>query len=193
MCMDKKVIDLILKKQLSDDLTLELEKSLAERIGRYLDVKPHEITPHTHFAVPSAECTLLFRDGHFYGCIALCQAVTEALVKFMCKKNGWKPSNNYEENIETLFKRKFLSADLKLDLMEIWKRRDDYHHLNPSIVTDRSLLEELARVKAKTLSKIEGDVFDCSYLEGKLIPKYLQYWETEPGGAYVSVFLKIRP
>ena len=66
----------------TDSIKQEFEHTLQERVERYLQVKPHEIIANTPFAVPSAECRFLFRDGHFYACIALVQAVTEAIVQY---------------------------------------------------------------------------------------------------------------
>ncbi len=181
-------------EQLRSDLRQEFDRSLGGRIERYLQVEPHQITAWTHFAQPSAEATLLFRDGHFYGCVALCQAVVESLVKFMCLKNSWKPSNNYEENVEKLRNRNFISENLQLDLKEIWKNRDDYHHLNPSISTDQTFLEELAKGKAKLLVKIEAEIFYFSHSnDGAFIFKYPQYWKKSEEDTHVQAFLKIRP
>ena len=72
----------ILQKQVEDYMREEFEGTLSERVVRYIQVKPHEIISNTHFSAPSSECSLLFRDGHFYGCIALVQAVAEALTHF---------------------------------------------------------------------------------------------------------------
>ena len=85
------------------------------------------------------------RDGHFYGCTALTQAVVEALVRFMCESNGWRASKQFEKNVETLSKRKFIKAELKKSLLEIWTQRNDYHHLNPNIERDWRKLEKLAK------------------------------------------------
>ena len=82
------MVDIINEKQLEDDLRQEFEQTIKDRIRRYLSVKPHGIIPNAKFAVASSECSLLFRDGHFYGCIALSQAVAEALVKYICEKNS---------------------------------------------------------------------------------------------------------
>ena len=84
--------DIFNEKQLEDSLRQEFEQTIKSRIQRYLSVKPYGIIPNTKFAVASSECSLLFRDGHFYGCIALSQAVSEALVKYICEKNGWSPA-----------------------------------------------------------------------------------------------------
>ena len=85
-----------------DGIRQEFDQTLSARVERYLKVRPHGIIPLTEFAPVSAECALLFRDGHFYGSIALSQAVAEAIVKFLCQKNGWKPKKSFEKNIAKL-------------------------------------------------------------------------------------------
>ena len=104
-----KDLDFQLTKQKIRD---EFELTLKEKVERLLKVKPHEITASTHFAAVSHETALLFRDGHYYGCISLTQAVAEALVKFMCQRNQFKAGKDYESNVEKLFERKFINGKL---------------------------------------------------------------------------------
>ena len=51
--------------QTADSIKQEFEQTLAERVERHLQVKPHEIIPNAPFAAPSAECSLLFRDWYY--------------------------------------------------------------------------------------------------------------------------------
>jgi len=168
---------LLQRKQIEDSIRQNMEQTLQDRVTRYLQVRQHWIMPGTHFAAPSAECTLLFRDGHFYGCIALTQAVAEALVKFLCEKNRWKPDNKFENNVNKLFKRKFISPELKDALEKIWDNRDDYHHLNKNIAKDRYELENIAREKIRLLSEVEREVFACDVIDGKIRPRKTKYWK----------------
>ena len=115
----------------------------------YLKVKPHDVIPATHFSAVSAEISFLFRDGHFYGSIALSQALAEALVRFMCECNSFKPGKDFEKNVEKLLKRSFITTELKNAFSEIWKKRNDYHHLNRQIEKDRG-----------SLKKKGGQIFD---------------------------------
>ncbi len=79
--MDEKTKrELLQQAQTADSMKQEFEQTLLERVKRYLQVKPHGIIPNAPFSVPSSECSLLFRDGHFFACIALVQAVAEAIV-----------------------------------------------------------------------------------------------------------------
>lgn len=180
--------DIINEKQLEDSLRQEFEQTLKSRIKRYTSVKPHDIIPNAKFAVASSECSLLFRDGHFYGCIALSQAVAEALVKYICEKNGWSPANNYEENVHTLHKRGFILEELRDRLLQIWQGRDTYHHLNNSIATGIGKLEQIAQEKAKLIALIEEEVFSFSVdREGRLIPRNPKYWEGNKGEVYLRL------
>ena len=150
----KRAIPPAMQRQLLEDsMRQEFDQTLPDRITRYLQVKPHEVIPYQHFSPASAECSLLFRDGHFYACIALIQAVAEALVRFLCPAHSWKPGKAFEKNVERLAVRGFISADLKEALMRIWEARDTYHHLNPDIELDRQKLEQLVLEKAGLLER----------------------------------------
>ena len=188
--MDKKNMhELIQQKQVEGSIKQEFEQTLSDRAARYLQVKPHGIIPYTHFSAASAECSLLFRDGYFYGCIALTQAVTEALARFLCQRNSWKPANEFEENVKKLSARKVISGKLKKSLLTIWEKRDDYHHLNPNIEGDRQALEELARERVRLLTEVESEVFRFTVADDKIIPEHPKYWK----GSGNQVFLRLGP
>jgi len=180
--------DIFNEKQLEDSLRQEFEQTIKSRVQRYLSVKPHGIIPNAKFAVASSECSLLFRDGHFYGCIALSQAVAEALVKYLCEKNRWVPANNYEENVHALHKRGFISEQLRDRLLQIWQERDTYHHLNNSIATEIDKLEQIAQEKAKLIALIEAEVFSFTAdRDGRLIPRNPKYWDGNKGEVYLRL------
>lgn len=166
-----------------DGIKQEFEQTLSSRVERYLKVKPHGIVPLTEFAPVSAECALLFRDGHFYGAVALSQAVAEAIARFLCQKNGWKPKKSFEENVAKLEIRQFISKGMKNKFLLLWEQRDDYHHLNATIGMDRQKLEALAYEKVLLLKEIESEVFEFSTVDGKLIPKNRKYWALRLGTA----------
>ncbi|OHB18339.1 MAG: hypothetical protein A2749_02165 [Parcubacteria group bacterium RIFCSPHIGHO2_01_FULL_45_26] len=170
---------LVKKRQLADTLRGEFEATLNDRVNRFFEVRPHEIIPNTHFAPVSTEASMLFRDGHFYGCIALTQATGEALARFMCQKNKFKPAKVFETNVDKLYKRGFINPALRSDLIGLWTGRDDYHHLNPNIEQDRQRLTQLAQEKIKLLQKIEREVFAFSVRNGALVPKCPQYWDMD--------------
>lgn len=180
----------IQKKQIEENLRSDFETTVGNRVDRYLEVKPHEIIPDTHFSRVSTEISGLFRDGHFYGCIALSQAVGEALVRHMCQKNGFRPAKGFETNLDKLFNRGFLGATTKEQLAELWDERNDYHHLNFVIEQHRQQLQDLARRKAQLLMEIEKEVFAFTVNEGRIAPKFPRYWIVDSEGR-ARVFLRL--
>jgi len=176
------------KAQVKDTLEQVFKLTLDQRVDRYIELRPHGIIPNSHFAAVSAESHELYRDGHFYGTISLTQAVAEALIRFLCQKNGWGPNQNYKENLKQLKTRGKISLELATLFTKIWKDRNNYHHLNPGIEQDRQKLEILAKEKLLCLKKIEKELFAYTAKEGKLIPKYPKYWDQENGT--VPAFLR---
>ncbi|MCJ7521187.1 MAG: hypothetical protein MUP21_03065, partial [Dehalococcoidia bacterium] len=61
---EQQVNEAIQRKQIEDSLRQDFEGLLSTRVARYLQVKPHPIISNRHFAAASAECALIFRDGH---------------------------------------------------------------------------------------------------------------------------------
>lgn len=187
--MDDKIKRLVEKAQTKDTLKQMFELTLDERIERRLEVKPHGIIPNSHFAAVSAECYSLYQDGHYYGTISLSQAVAEPLIKFLCNKNGWKSNKDYEKNLQQLKTRGMITDELVSLFTNIWKNRDDYHHLNPQIEQDRQKLATLAKEKLKDLRDIEKELFAYTTNNGKLVPKYRKYWDQT--GNTIPVFLRL--
>ena len=191
--MDKEeVLKAINRKELEENLKQEFLATLHERISRYQDLDFIKVTPNAHFASVSAECILLYRDGHFLACVALCQAVVEAIVRLMCERSKFSSiSEDYEKNVENLQKRK-IEPDCSKLFKEIWKGRNDYHHLNPEIPTERSELQDIARSKIITLHKIESEVFYFDWTkDGAISPRYPKYWGIKNG--LLNVFLRFEP
>ena len=162
--------------------------TIDERITRYLELDFIKVTPNEHFASVSAECILLYRDGYFFACIALCQAVAEAIVRLLCIKSGFKAYKVFEKNIDTLRRRKVKPNCSEL-LEEIWAQRDDYHHLNPTVPTERSNLQDTAKRKIVALHNVESKVFEFELVGGAIKPKYPKYWPETRGGL-LNIFLR---
>ncbi len=190
--MDKEeVLKAIKRKQLEDNLKQDFIATLDERISRYQELDFIKVTPNAHFASVSAECILLYRDGHFLACIALCKAVAEAIVRLMCERSKFSSiSDDYERNVENLQKRK-IEPDCSELFKEIWKDRNDYHHLNPTVPNERSKLQDIAKSKILTLHKIESKVFDFSIVDGAISPRYPKYWDIKDG--LLNAFLRFEP
>ena len=166
------------QKRVEESIKQDCMGNASIRAARYLQVKPHGIISNQHFAPPSTECSYLFRDGHYYGCIALTQAVAEALVKFLCSKNSFRPARSFETNVSNLYKRQFISKEIRDAMLSIWNKRDSYHHLNHDIETDRDKLEELAKEKLVHLYEIENEIFKyTTTIEGGFKLKYPKYWD----------------
>jgi len=82
--MDREKVEKTIERhRLEESIRGEFEATVGMRVDRYLQVKPHGFVPNTHFSAPLAQCSLLYRDGHYYGCIALAQAVAESLIKYI--------------------------------------------------------------------------------------------------------------
>jgi hypothetical protein len=189
---EKKKHEIFEKAFITDSLRQEFKQTMQDRVQRYLQVKPHEIIPNAPFAAPSSECSLLFRDGHFYACISLIQAVTEAIVRYICDLNFQKHDKVFEKNVEKLCYRKFIDDKLKESLLKIWDKRDDYHHLNSSVKADRLNLEQLAMEKAFLLVEVESEIFKYTLgKDGSINPDHPKYWKIS--GNQMEVFLRLDP
>jgi len=189
--MDKEeVLKTIKRKQLEDTLKGDFLATIDERISRYQELDFSQLTPNTHFAFVSVECINLYRDGYFFACIALCQAVAEAIVRLMCERSTFSSiSDYYEENVKNLHKRK-IQPDCDELLKEIWKERNDYHHLNLNIPNEKSKLQEIAKGKISALHSIESKVFEFAWTkDGAISPRYPKYWDFNKDGL-LSVYLR---
>jgi hypothetical protein len=189
--MDREeVLKAIKRKELEETLKGECLATIDERVSRYQELNFSQLTPNTHFAFVSVECINLYRDGYFLACIALCQAVAEAIVRLMCQRSKFSSiSNDYEKNIENLNKRG-IQPDCDELFKGIWKDRNNYHHLNPTIPTEKSKLQDIAKNKILTLHKIESRVFEFAWTkDGAISPRYPKYWDSNENGL-LNVYLR---
>ncbi len=180
------------RTQLVREFQQQCEARVVERVDRYLQVEHHRLIAGTSFASASAECIGLFRDGHFYGCISLSQAVGEAIVRHMCRSNSWRPAKDFEENLRILKQRKFIDDATEADCLELWEQRDSYHHLDNNIATDRATLERLALSKIRALAKVESWVLAFSTSDAGFILQHPQYWP-RTGERTVGMFIRCDP
>lgn len=182
----------IRRRELEDTLKGEYLGTLNERIERYLELDFTKITPNEHFASISAECIRLYRDGYFFACIALCQAVAEAIVRLICERNerGSPHFVKFETNIRKLKKLKNgIPADWIETFERIWENRNDFHHLNPEVPTQKEKLREIAKDKIVALVEVESKVFAFDVIQGAISPKHPQYWPKLQNGL-LNVFLR---
>lgn len=151
--------DHVPKEQIEQSIKQELERTLAERVGRYLQISSCSFGPSAQFSAASVECGLLYRDGYFYACIALSQAIADSLVRSLCLQNGWEPARNFQSNVEKLCLRGVISDQAGKYLAKIWEKRNDYYNLNFNLAVDRQVLEDLAREKVRLLAQAEKEIY----------------------------------
>jgi len=150
----------------------------------------HPIIPNHYFSPASAECQLLFKNECYYGCIALCQSVAEALARFMYENwTGNPPEKYFRCNIQ-MSKIADVQPDVSDLLKEIYggQQRNDFHHLNKNVPTEYDELQSIATRKIELLNKVESQVFECKFTDRGLNPKYPKYWSLVDGR--YEVFLK---
>src|SRR4051812_24024094 len=124
------------RDRIEEELKSDDARTLCERAGRLMQVSRLQIVPSGPFAAPSAECIELFRDGRFYGCITLAQAVTEAVIRHIY----WTEFPNADRNkflrlpdrLEALQQLGVIRDEVNTKVESIWERRNDFHHLDPS-------------------------------------------------------------
>lgn len=158
-----------------------------------METPRHPIIANHYFSPVSSECQLLFDNGYYYGCISLCQSVAEALARFMYEKwTGNPPAEKFGANIHKI-KKADVQPDVSNLLEDIYggQQRQDFHHLNRNIPTDREELRNIATGKINVLNKAESQIFKFEIIEGGLRPKYELYWEKKDG-AY-NAFLRLDP
>lgn len=177
--LDQKTKKKLLFAQSKYDLKQEFEYSIKDRVERYVSVYQWQFTPYTHFAPVSAEGRLLYRDGYFFACIALCQSVAEALSRFLCDKFFKSGPNDHTRRVKRLRKHKKISVESEASFENIHEHRNDFHHLSPETPTEREKLQEIALRALKELSRIENEVFAFSLKDGVLTPKYSELWRPE--------------
>ena len=178
--------------QIEERIKNEVLSTLGERAARARRIQEMSLVPYGPFAGPSSECLTLFRDGRFYGCIALTQAVIEALVRHVWQtkmKMKRTKAGSDESNLKSLCSLGVINTDLKTRLDLLWIERNDFHHLNPGIETDRNKLEAIALKNLQMLGDLERMFFGYSVNEGMLVPEHPEYWPVEEPGK-VLVFMR---
>jgi hypothetical protein len=101
----------------------------------------------------------------------------EAMARFMCERNSFKPEKEFERNVTELEIRGFITPEMKNAFFKIRENRDDYRHLNTQIKTEKQELEKIAIEKVQLLTKIEKEVFDFTIVNGAIKPIHIKYWD----------------
>jgi hypothetical protein len=169
----------------------EMLSTLDERATKAPSIQSMSPAPHGPFAAASAECLGLFRDGHFYGCIALTQAIIEAVIHHAWQtkmKRKRTKAGSYNSYLIDLCSLGVVTTELKTRLDLLWIERSNSHHLNPGVETARNKLEAIALKNLQMLVELRGKFFGYSFDEGRIVPDQPEYWpEQEPGNVPISM------
>ncbi len=143
----------------------DVARTALERADRFLQAKALFVVPDGPFAAPLAECAELFRDGHYHGCIALTQAVIEAIVRHVWQAKlpkRKKQPDKLEDHLAALHKASFMSADCKSKLDAMWSARHAYTGLDLAVPADRQALYDTALTNLRLLGDLEQELFPSS-------------------------------
>ena len=160
----------------------EVLQSLSDRASRFLEVRDTILVPNGPFAAPIIECVKQFRDGHYIGCIALTQAVVEAVIRHIWQVKLKKRSNqggDFDKCLDDLHKKRFVTKEWKTKLEQIWTDRNKFHHLLPSVDLGSHDLEEMARNTLKLLNELEGEFFGFTMQGEIVVPDHPEYWSIQ--------------
>ena len=159
-------------------LRRRFEQSLPDRVKRRQEAPVHAAIPAEWFAAATRECRDLYVDGHFYGTICLTQAVAEGISKFLTIRNGHRDSGHQNSRNAMLKKRGVISVEAYRAFKAIeGGDRNDYHHLNAKIETDREKLAARALECIRGLFEIQIEVFAFSVGEGgTMVVANPKYW-----------------
>ena len=156
------------RRRVEDAIKNEVLKTLSQRADRFLQVQGAVLVPDRPFAAPSMECAEQFRDGHYFGCIALTQTLVEAVILHVWQVKLKKKPNqegSFEKNLAVLHKKKIISDEWKSKLDQVWSERHSFHHLRPSVKSDQKQLEESARNTLLLLNDLEQEFFGFELAE----------------------------
>lgn len=172
---------------IENHLRRKFESGLEARVRRTEELQYQRIIGAHYFAAASSQCLELYRDGYMLGCIMCSQALLEAILKFVAKRNRMEYKKEVEELIADFEASKTLNANA-LDAAKLaWRHRNDFHHLNPAVSTID--LEVKAKECVEATCALEEEIFGASFVNGALNPRNPIYWDTQADNT-VPVFLR---
>jgi hypothetical protein len=172
-------VELAERRGVEGSIKSEDPQTLSDRASRFLQVRDTVIVPNRPFAASSIECAEQFRDGHYFGCIALAQSVLEAVILHVWQialKRKPNHEDTFDKNIDALHKKKVISDKWKAKLEQMWANRHSFHDLRPSAKSDQQRIEEMARNLLMLLSDLEREFFGFTSREGIVVPDHPEYW-----------------
>jgi len=158
-------------------------ESVSERPARF-QVREMRLLPDNPFADTSAECARYFQEGHYYGCIALAQAVLEALVHHVWQLNSGKKKpqeGDFLTTLAALHEKGVVKDEWKTKLHEIWVNRHKFHHLRPSVEADQQTLERMAQANQNLLDELNEEFFGYDIQGKQVVPNHPEYWSIKEG------------
>jgi hypothetical protein len=149
-----------------------------------LQVREMRLLPDNPFADTTAECVRHFQEGHYYGCIALAQAVLEALVHHLWQVNSGKKKakdSDFLAILAALQKKGVVKDEWKAKLQESWLDRHTFHHLRPSVDADQQTLERMAQANLNLLEELKEELFGYDIQGERVVPNHPEYWSIKEG------------
>lgn len=162
------------------------------RAERFRMTRVQQVIPNEWFAPASSECRELYVDGHFYGCVALSQAVAEGLAKFLLAKHGMEEGSKQHRRLDVLEKARIISPVMRKAFGAIrGTDRNAVHHLNRDVPRDYEKLRERAEECIDCLFSIENALFAADFVEGGIRPHKPELWPRPNEAGVVEVFLRL--
>lgn len=173
----------------------EVLRTQSDLASRFLQVHGTVRVPDGPFAAPLIECVEQFQDGHYFGCIALSQAVLEAIIGHIWQiKLKKKPNqeSRFDKNLEALHKKKLLSDEWMTKLAQMWADRHAVYYFRPSAESDQQKIEEAARNALKMLKDLDREFFEFSVRDGMVVPAHPEYWSIKESESLALLRAKSR-
>ena len=153
------------------------------------------IVPNYWFSRAISDSYRMYISGQFYGIISTCQSYVETLGKLICKLNSITPAKNDTiKDWEKLKKSQIVKDETLGAVINIYKNRNDDHHMNSVLNTNALELKNIALSYLKNINTIDTDVFAHTFDNGKLAPSVALHWPIKSENpSLVDVFIRNVP
>jgi len=170
------------RNRIRDILNQLHNKSIEDKIDRYLELEHQQIIGYHYFSDASSECIFCYRDGYFISTVMMSHAINEGIIKFITERNRISRNNkdgstkSIEDLINELFNRNIISEKCRYSHLQIYRSfRADIHHMNPIVVNIP--FKDLAKQNIIALSVIEREIFGYDFINGAISPHQPIYWD----------------